>query len=504
MLVLFETSAGYALFKLLDEKKLQNVDDIYEFFATPEKAQEIVKLVSFKKFKDVADALESTNKVSEGKISKTLKKALKEKANEHENLAVGDAKLGNLIKEKFAIKCVSNAATAEIMRGIRCHIGSLLGEHCDQLLTMNLALAHSIGRYKVKFNPEKIDTMIVQAVSLLDDLDKELNNYVMRCREWYGWHFPELGRLIQDYLAYAKVVKAVGMRQNTANTDLSFILPEELEAKVKEEAEISMGTDISESDLFQIRCLCDQIIEMANYRTQLGDYLKNRMYALAPNLTVLLGELVGARLISHAGSLMNLAKYPSSTVQILGAEKALFRALKTKRDTPKYGIIYHAQLVGQAGNKTKGKMARKLAAKVSLATRIDALADESKGSDMGIQSRAYLETQMRVEQEKGFRKAVKGPTNHERYQFKSEVYEYDTSADSTVKKEGKKKRFDDGEESEPPKKLLRMEEPEYRKEPVEEGHSTKEKQSDEYDGGSAKKKKKKKVKEEHETADEDE
>lgn len=95
---------------------------------------------------------------------------------------------------------------------------------------------------------------------------------------------------------------------------------------------------------------------MSAYRAQLADYLKNRMAVLAPNLTVLLGELVGARLISHAGSLMNLAKYPASTVQILGAEKALFRALKTKRDTPKYGIIYHAQLIGQASARLKGKV----------------------------------------------------------------------------------------------------------------------------------------------------
>lgn len=80
------------------------------------------------------------------------------------------------------------------------------------------------------------------------------------------------------------------------------------------------------------------------------------MMVLAPNLTILLGELVGARLISHAGSLVNLAKYPASTVQILGAEKALFRALKTKRDTPKYGLIYHAQLIGQANTKIKGKV----------------------------------------------------------------------------------------------------------------------------------------------------
>merc|ERR1719387_1957676 len=122
---------------------------------------------------------------------------------------------------------------------------------------------------------------------------------------------------------------------------------------------------------------------MGEYRAQLWDYLKNRMNAIAPNLTVLVGELVGARLISHAGSLMNLAKQPASTVQILGAEKALFRALKTKSDTPKYGLIYHASLVGQAEPKHKGKISRVLAAKTSLAIRVDALG-EGDDASLGI------------------------------------------------------------------------------------------------------------------------
>merc|ERR1712021_256738 len=117
------------------------------------------------------------------------------------------------------------------------------------------------------------------------------------------------------------------------------------------------------------------------YRTELFEYLKNRMNAIAPNLTILLGELVGARLISHAGSLMNLAKQPASTVQILGAEKALFRALKTKHDTPKYGLIYHASLIGQATPKFKGKISRVLAAKCALSIRVDALSDETREVD---------------------------------------------------------------------------------------------------------------------------
>jgi len=235
---------------------------------------------------------------------------------------------------------------------------------------------------------------------LLDDLDKELNNYAMRCREWYGWHFPELGKIVTDQQTYAKVVKAIGMRQNVQTVDLTALVSsEEIVSCLKEEAEISMGSDITDADLTSISHLCDQIIELSAYRLQLHEYLKNRMHALAPNLTVLLGEMVGARLVAKAGSLVQLAKYPASTVQLIGAEKALFRALKTKKDTPKYGLIYHAQLVSQAGTKIKGKIARKLAAKVSLATRIDALCgDESQGNEMGIASRAYIERTLKAEE----------------------------------------------------------------------------------------------------------
>jgi len=127
----------------------------------------------------------------------------------------------------------------------------------------------------------------------------------------------------------------------------------------------------------------------------LYDYLKNRMQAIAPNLTVMVGELVGARLIAHAGSLLNLAKHPASTVQILGAEKALFRALKTKHDTPKYGLIYHASLVGQAAPKNKGKVSRVLANKSALACRVDALG-EAEGPTEAIHYRENVENRLRV------------------------------------------------------------------------------------------------------------
>merc|ERR1712112_21304 len=138
-----------------------------------------------------------------------------------------------------------------------------------------------------------------------------------------------------------------------------------------------MGTEISEIDLINIRHLCMQVVEIQEYREQLWSYLKNRMVAIAPNLTTLVGELVGARLISHAGSLTSLAKAPASTIQILGAEKALFRALKTRGNTPKYGLIFHSSFIGRAGAKNKGRISRYLANKCSIASRIDAFSEES-------------------------------------------------------------------------------------------------------------------------------
>ena len=205
--------------------------------------------------------------------------------------------------------------------------------------------------------------------------------------------------IVNDNAQYSKVVLACGMRNKFKDTDLSHIFEDEtLEASLKEAAEVSMGTEISDVDIINIKALAEQVLSMAEYRFQLFEYLKNRMNAIAPNLSIMVGELVGARLISHSGSLMNLAKQPASTIQILGAEKALFRALKTKHDTPKYGLIYHASLIGQAAPKHKGKISRVLAAKAALATRVDALSDETSDhvdTTVGYEGRAKVEARLR-------------------------------------------------------------------------------------------------------------
>ncbi|KAH8763430.1 hypothetical protein BGZ57DRAFT_1007499 [Hyaloscypha finlandica] len=409
--VLTETSAGFALFKAKDSKIFKK-GDLSADVETAEGINGLLKLKHFEKFDSAATALEEIAALVEGKVSPMLAKILDTLKDEKKaSLAVADPKLGVAINKLpgLTLNPISDSTTFDIYRAIRDHLPSLIpGLLPENIATMSLGLSHSLSRHKLKFSPDKVDTMIVQAIALLDDLDKELNTYAMRVKEWYGWHFPEMGKIVNDNLAYARVILKVGMRTNCSNSDLSEILPEEIETAVKAAAEVSMGTEITEEDLDNIQLLAEQVVGFTEYRQQLSSYLTARMLAIAPNLTELVGELVGARLIAHSGSLMNLAKSPASTIQILGAEKALFRALKTKHDTPKYGLIYHASLVGQATGKNKGKIARMLAAKAAIGLRVDALSDwsaqgEGKGDDvdeeersaLGVISRAKIERHLR-------------------------------------------------------------------------------------------------------------
>mmetsp|Transcript_5496 Transcript_5496/g.13901 ORF Transcript_5496/g.13901 Transcript_5496/m.13901 type:complete len:517 (-) Transcript_5496:205-1755(-) len=403
LFVLFESASGYALFEGLDMDEIgQTQEAVQETIIDMARFGKVVKLKGFKPFTSAANALGEINMISDSICSEDLKNFLemnlpkvKDAKKAKFQLGVSDPKLGNSIVEQTAIPCVCNDHIGEIVRGCRMHFTRFLKALKDgDYEKAQLGLAHSYSRAKVKFNVNRADNMIIQAIALIDTLDKDINTFVMRVREWYGWHFPEMTKIIADNMQYAKSVLLMGDRARAADHDFSGVLDEEIENDLKDAAMISMGTEISEDDLNNIKQLADQVVSLSEYRIQLYDYLKSRMNAIAPNLTVLVGELVGARLISHAGSLINLAKHPASTVQILGAEKALFRALKTKHETPKYGLIYHASLIGQAAPKFKGKISRVLAAKCALSIRVDALGETSEPT-IGIESRAKVEARLR-------------------------------------------------------------------------------------------------------------
>merc|ERR1712113_448115 len=244
-----------------------------------------------------------------------------------------------------------------------------------------LGLGHAFSRNRMQLDPNRQDKPIQNTIAILDGLDKNINTFAMRVREWYAWHFPELIKIVTDNIAYCKIARVIRVRDTfdqTREDDLNEASgSEEVSAEIVKAMKMSMGQDIVEMDMANIDRFASEVINLAAMRKTLHDYLKAKMDLVAPNLCTLIGEIIVARLISHAGSLTNLAKYPASTVQILGAEKALFRALKTKGNTPKYGLIFHSSFIGRAGAKNKGRISRYLANKCSMASRIDCFSDDA-------------------------------------------------------------------------------------------------------------------------------
>ncbi|OQN98896.1 Nucleolar protein 56 [Cryoendolithus antarcticus] len=388
--LLHESSVGYAIFavKLQGDSIGAQLPEVQAAHTDLAKFGKMVQLVSFAPFQGASQALENANEISEGIMSDYLRTTLEanlpssgKKEKKKVTLGVGDRNLAGSIKADFpGVECETpetSEIVADLLRGIRLHSEKLLkGLQSGDVSRAQLGLGHAYSRAKVKFSVQKNDNHIIQAIATLDHLDKAVNTFSMRVREWYGWHFPELVRIVSDNTKYAQCALFIGNKTTLSEDqlhDLAALVDDDQSTAraIIEAAKVSMGQDLSETDMENVMLFAKRTSDLGKYRKSLGAYLVAKMGIVAPNLAALIGETVGARLISHAGSLTNLAKYPASTVQILGAEKALFRALKTKGNTPKYGLIYHSSFIGRAGTKNKGRISRFLANKTSIASRID-------------------------------------------------------------------------------------------------------------------------------------
>jgi len=396
MFILAETPRGYGLLKITDKDALSSVDTVKELFQQPEKAKKILDLVEFKGFENQEEAMEACllGEEDKKKLIKPLKKILKnhQKTLKSSILLLENPKIGSIINKKLSITCQADAIALEVVRNIREHFTEFVcGLTKEEAAVSYRGLAHHFSRFKLQFDAEKEDSMIIHAIKLLEDLDKWLNQLCMRLREWFGINFPELQKIVNDNIIFAKIVVKGKTRSGILEADFSDFMDEEMEKQVKDAAKYSMGTKITEDDLERVRDLAKLVIDYNEDRGRLNAYLTSRMASIAPNLTAVVGERVGAKLIAHASSLTNLAKCPASTLQIMGAEKALFRAMKTKSATPKYGHIYHASLVGQSQAKIRGKVARTLACKASLACRVDAFDHSNNDAELGLQLRKAVE-----------------------------------------------------------------------------------------------------------------
>lgn len=388
--LLYEAASGYSLFLAhgIDEIG-QNTDAVRSSVSDLNRFGKVVQLTAFHPFESALDALNQCNSISEGVMTDELRNFLeinlpkvKDGKKPKFSLGLAEPKIGSHIIEATKIPCQSNDFVLELIRGVRLHFDRFIKDlKPGDLEKAQLGLGHSYSRAKVKFNVNRVDNMVIQAIFLLDTLDKDVNSFSMRVREWYSWHFPELVKIVNDNYLYAKVSKFIEDKSTLSEDklpELTDIVGDEDKAKeIIEAAKASMGQDLSPIDLINVQQFAQRVMDLSEYRKRLYDYLVTKMNDIAPNLASLIGEVVGARLISHAGSLTNLAKCPSSTLQILGAEKALFRALKTRGNTPKYGLIFHSSFIGRASARNKGRMARYLANKCSIASRIDCFADSS-------------------------------------------------------------------------------------------------------------------------------
>ncbi|CAG9540797.1 unnamed protein product [Cercopithifilaria johnstoni] len=384
--VLFEHAVGYVLFRVTEFEDIgMSIPQVEESIVDVQRFCSVVKVQAFEPFKNTESALENCYSISEGQLHPDLLNFLEanlpRKKKKIVTLAVGDSRLASAISEQITgIKCQISGIVPELMRGIRMHLEHLVkGLPHHSLSKAQLSLGHGYSRKKVKFDIHRVDNMVIQSIALLDQLDKDINLFGMRIREWYSYHFPELFKLVPDQINYIRCAFTIMDRKNL-DDEVVGKLNEILEdndkvAEIVEAARTSMGMDISDLDLYNVDRFAKRVDELTAYRQKLHSYVKERMHSCAPSLSALIGEQVGARLLSHAGSLTNLAKYPASTVQILGAEKALFRALKTRSNTPKYGLLFHSSFIGRASTKNKGRISRFLANKCSVASRIDCFSD---------------------------------------------------------------------------------------------------------------------------------
>jgi nucleolar protein 56 len=352
--------------------------------------------------KDPKKIAENLAKIEAGKIIDeiaTLVEKLKEKG--YTFFVFENAEITRNVhdKLKIAVELVRPSEAGELLRGNLEKYAVKLGfvKEGAELRDWTHKVSVELTKMRVRKAGEKRDLVVAQAIQTIDDVDKTVNLFMGRIREWYGLHFPELDRLVEKHETYARLVVDLGRRDKFTFENLEKEdLPKNKAEQIAMVAEKSMGADLEDDDLTQIQTLCKNALQLYDMRQKLEGYMDSTMDKVAPNIKALVGALLGARLIALTGGLINLAKMPASTVQVLGAEKALFRSLKTGARPPKHGIIFQHTLIHEGKRWQRGKIARALAGKLAIAARSDAFSGHYIGDGL----KASFERRIKEIQEK--------------------------------------------------------------------------------------------------------
>ncbi len=337
-------------------------------------------------YPSVDSAVSLLQAVTQGTLPPSLKAVLDHLASQDVDLLIVDDRLlARVISPlvSFQVQYVSVSPSAKMFRGVlESHLMTEnIIESSEQFRAFIHDVALAIARSTVTSASEKRDLLVKQGVDTIDELDKAINSLFMRLREWYSLHHPSLGKVVDDNETYVRLVMLGGKdnitRENLETIDVSSSQID----KILDALPHDVGAKFESSDMAIIQNLAGRIAELYELRRRVEDYITNLMQLVAPNISSLVRPMVGARLISMAGSLESLAQKPSSTIQVFGAERALFRSLKTGAAPPKHGVIFQVPEIHTAPYWQRGKIARAFASALSIAARIDAFSDRDL-SDM--------------------------------------------------------------------------------------------------------------------------
>ncbi|MEB3860539.1 MAG: C/D box methylation guide ribonucleoprotein complex aNOP56 subunit, partial [Desulfurococcales archaeon] len=295
--------------------------------------------------RDMDEAVEEAMKAERGELSRSLQallerlkgKGVREVVVEDDDMARMVSKMGFEANVEPGNSQALRARSMLVDLALRTEFSRSREEFYDWLFSAEVEYA----RRKLRAAAQKRDLLAAQAIRAIDDIDRTVNLFVARLREWYSVHFPELNDLVREHEDYVKIVSELGHRDNITVEKLEKLgFSRQKAEKIVDASSKSIGADLSEFDVEAIQTLAGITSDLYQLRRRLTDYIDQVMKEVAPNITTLVGSLLGARLISLAGGLEKLARLPASTIQVLGAEKALFRALRTGGKPPKHGVIF--------------------------------------------------------------------------------------------------------------------------------------------------------------------
>lgn len=390
MFYLLETPVGLALFK----KEIENPI-----------------LCDKMKFKSVQEAIELYREFSNGTLPQQFKNFISSNVNSSSTLNIPNQEIGIVLSRELNLKIVNHPDEAFKIVNKNPFKWFDVSKDCYNALTAKLAFKFTNSNHE--------DLIVSDLLSTIEELEKSINNRIMRAREWYSLHFPELNT-VSDHSTYLSLVLKIGNRHSFVNEPNSPI-PEDILYQLKN----SMGCDITVEDMNKISENIKNIFRDIEYKSKQQQLLKTKTSSSFPNLYNLIGEVLTAKLIRKAGSITLLSQSTSSTIQIYGSEKAFHEAVKSQMNTPKYGFIYDSDLVSRVTDDIKGKVARILANKIALCARVDSELSKNDGS-FGVTMRIKIEKE--IEKLEDRKNKVKKSVLQKKKKVLS-VKEYDSSRD---------------------------------------------------------------------------